>query len=42
MQEYSIKHIASLPHYPQSNGLAEKFVQIVMDLFYEEKEEETD
>ena len=42
MQEYSIIHITSLPHYPQSNGLAEKFVQIVKNLFYKENEEEID
>ena len=37
MQEYSINHITSSPHYPQSNGLAEKFVQIVKNLLYKEK-----
>ena len=42
MQEYSVNHIASTPHYPQSNGLAEKFVQIVKNLFYKAKEEGTD
>ena len=24
MQEYNVNHITNLPHYPQSNGLAEK------------------
>ena len=42
MQEYSVNHITSLPHYPQSNGLAEKFVQIVKNLFYKAKEGGTD
>ena len=34
IQEYNVNHITSLPHYPQSNGLAEKFVQIVKNLFH--------
>ena len=42
MQEYSVNHITSSPHYPQSNELAEKFVQIVKNLFYKAKEEGTD
>ena len=42
MQEYSVNHITSSLHYPQSNGLAEKFVQIVKNLFYKAKEEGTD
>ena len=25
MQEYQVNHITSSPHYPQSNGLSEKF-----------------
>ena len=29
-------------HYPQSNGLAEKFVQIVKNLFHKAKDEATD
>ena len=34
MQSYSVNHITSSPHYLQSNGLAEKYVQIVKSLFY--------
>ena len=29
MQSYSINHIINSLHYPQSNGYAEKYVQIV-------------
>ena len=42
MQEYSINHITSSLHYPQSNSLAEKFVQIIKNLFHKAKEEGTD
>ena len=42
MKGYSVNHITSSPHYSQSNGLAEKFVQIVKSLFYKAKEEGKD
>ena len=42
MKEYTVNHITSSPHYPQSNGLAEKFVQIVKNLLYKAKDEGTD
>ena len=42
MKEYAVNHITSSLHYPQSNGLAEKFVQIVKNLFCKAKEEGAD
>ena len=42
MTEYNVNHITSSPHYPQSNGLAEKYVQIVQNLFHKAKEEGQD
>ena len=42
MTEYNVNHITSSPHYPQSNSLAEKYVQIVKNLFHKAKEEGQD
>ena len=42
IKEYIVNHITSSLHYPQSNGLAEKFIQIVKNLFHEAKDEGTD
>ena len=41
MKEYAVNHITSSPHYPQSNSLAEKFIQIVKNLFYKARDEGT-
>ena len=35
----SVNHITSSSHYPQSNGLVEKFVGIIKNLFHKAKEE---
>ena len=42
MQAFSVNHITSPLQYPQSNGLAEKYVQIVKSLFYKAEEEGKD
>ena len=42
MKEYAVNHITSSLHYPQSNGLAEKFIQIVKNLFHKVKDEGAD
>ena len=42
MLDMSVNHITSSPHYPQSNRLAEKYVQIVKNLFVKAHEEGTD
>ena len=42
MQSYNVNHITSSPHYPQSHGLAEKYVHIAKSLFYKVKEEGKD
>ena len=42
MKEYAVNHITSLLHYPQSNRLVEKCVQIVKNLFYKAQDEGTD
>ena len=42
MNAYHVNHIKNSPQYPQSNGLAEKYVLIVKSLFCKAKEEGKD
>ena len=42
MKQYNVNHITSSLHYPQPNGLAEKYVQLVKNLFYKAKEKGKD
>ena len=42
MKEYGVTRITSFPLYPQSHGFAEKYVQIVKNLFHKAKEEGKD
>ena len=42
MKEYVVNHITSSPHYPQSNGLVEKFILIVKNLFHKVTDEGAD
>ena len=42
LNAYHVNHITSSPHYPQSNELAAKYVQIMRSLFYKAKEEGKD
>ena len=42
MKEYAMNHITSSLHYPQSNGLPKKFIQIVKNLFHKVKDEGAD
>lgn len=37
MEEYMIHHVTSSPHYPESNGLAERGVKIVKNMWRKEK-----
>ena len=42
MREYTVNDITSSSHCPQSNRVAEKYVQLVKNLFYKAKEEGKD
>ena len=37
MNAYHVNHITSTPHYPQSNGVAEKYIQIVKSFILQGK-----
>ena len=41
-KEWGIKHITSSPHYPQANGLAEKYVQVVKRIMKKAKADNKD
>ena len=42
MNAYHVNHITNSPYYPQSNGIAEKYICFVKSLFYKAKEEVKD
>ena len=42
MDGMSVHHITNSPHYHQSNGLAETYVQLVKSLLYKVKESDED
>ena len=42
MQQKGVNHILVLPHHPQSNGMAKKYVGIVKQLFLKAREEGKD
>ena len=42
MKDYDVNHITCSPHYLQTNGLVEKYIQIMKNIFYKVQEEGTD